>query len=143
MDRLTKRAEFLAVARGVRSARRGFVLQAANTFNTGSDAAPSLRYGFTVTKKVGNAVVRNRIRRRLKEVVRLTAAGQADAGVDYVLVGRIEALALPFSELVRDLADAFRQVRGRLKSPAGKGGNERPHARPERSGAGGRTEPIP
>jgi ribonuclease P protein component len=142
MDRLTKRAEFLAVARGVRSARRGFVLQAAKAFNTGSDAAPASRCGFTVTKKVGNAVVRNRIRRRLKEVVRLTAAGQADTGVDYVLVGRVEALALPFSELVRDLADALRQVRGRLKSQASGDGNEQRQVRPKRSGTDGRTEPT-
>jgi ribonuclease P protein component len=113
MDRLKKRAEFLAVARGARSARRGFVLQAA-AFK--DETAP--RCGFTVTKKVGNAVVRNRIRRRLKEVVRLSSSGLTDIGVNYVLVGRLEALALPFETLADDLAGAFRQVHGRLKGRA-------------------------
>ena len=115
MDRLKKRAEFLAVARGARSARRGFVLQA----GSGADGADP-RCGFTVTKKTGNSVVRNRIRRRLKEAVRLSPAGLANVGTDYVLVGRREALGLPFSALTADLAGAFRQIRGRLKDHVAK-----------------------
>ena len=120
MDRLKKRAEFLAVARGARSARRGFVLQAAHrasgkaVTDASTDEPP--RCGFTVTKKVGNSVVRNRIRRRLKEAVRLSPADAGERQVDYVLVGRVEALALPFGALQADLAGAFRQVNGRLKT---------------------------
>lgn len=140
MDRLRKRAEFLAVARGVRSARRGFVLQAARSGDAHHPSSAP-RCGFTVTKKVGNAVVRNRIRRRLKEVVRLTADGQADIGVDYVLVGRIEALALPFAELVGDLAGAFRQVHGRLRGHGGGGEPQRDRRRPV--GTNGPTEQTP
>ena len=109
MDRLTKRAEFLAVARGARSARRGFVLQA-----LGQDAGTAPRCGFTVTKKVGNAVVRNRIRRRLWEAMRLTPPALTRTGVHYVLVGRPDALVLPFEALMTDLATALRQVHGRL-----------------------------
>jgi ribonuclease P protein component len=107
MERLTKRAEFLAVARGSRSARRAFVLQALGR----SEADTPPRAGFTVTKKVGNAVERNRIRRRLREVVRLHGMALADPGTDYVLVGRREALSLPFAALVEDFASAIRQAR--------------------------------
>lgn len=66
-------------------------------------AANGARFGFTVTKKTGNAVERNRIRRRLREVVRLSAADVAAEGIDYVLIGRRSALTLPFSRLVDDL----------------------------------------
>ena len=104
MERLTKRAEFLAVARGSRSARRAFVLQALGR----SEADTPPRAGFTVTKK---AVERNRIRRRLREVVRLHGMALADPGTDYVLVGRREALSLPFAALVEDFASAIRQAR--------------------------------
>ncbi|WP_083463708.1 ribonuclease P protein component [Prosthecomicrobium hirschii] len=122
MDRLKKRAEFLAVAKGARSARRAFVLQAllpglpdVGAVSGAGEAAPPAdvpapRIGYTVTKKVGNAVERNRIRRRLREAVRLEASAHARSGVDYVLVGRREALALPFDQLLSDLESAFRQV---------------------------------
>lgn len=106
MRRLKRRAEFLAVARGVRSARRGFVLQMLRR----DDAAAEPRCGFTVSKKVGNAVVRNRVRRRLKEAVRLDAAALGEAGFDHVLIGRRDALHLPFDDLRADLAGAFRQA---------------------------------
>jgi ribonuclease P protein component len=67
------------------------------------------RVGFTVTKKVGNAVVRNRIRRRLREAVRVYAAGDMQPGKDYVIVGREEVLAAPFSVIKTELS---RRVRG-------------------------------
>lgn len=106
MRRLKRRAEFLAVARGQRSARRGFVLQTLRL----DDEAAAPRCGFTVTKKVGNAAVRNRIRRRLKEALRLDAEKLGRPGHDHVLVGRREALSLPFAQLRADLAGAFRQT---------------------------------
>ncbi|WP_349359399.1 ribonuclease P protein component [Stappia sp.] len=93
---LKKRAEFLAVAKGGRCARRAFVLQAA-------ERDGPARIGYTVTKKVGNAVERNRIRRRLRAAVRATRR-KARADVDYVLIGRRAALSQDFEALVRDLA---------------------------------------
>ena len=106
MQRLKKRAEFLAVARGQRSARRGFVLQTAPL----EDEEAEPRCGFTVTKKVGNAVVRNRVRRRLREALRLEAERVARPGRDHVLIGRRECLELPFATLRADLVGAFAQA---------------------------------
>ena len=111
MQRLTKRAEFLAVARGQRSARRGFVLQ---TLERDPEVAAEPGCGFTVTKKVGNAVVRNRIRRRLREAIRLDGDRLARPGYDHVLIGRREALALDFATLRADLSGAFAQARKAL-----------------------------
>ena len=70
------------------------------------DAAPP-RLGFTLTKKVGCAVIRNRARRRLREAVRLSAGLQARNGHDYVVIGRIEAIRVPFADLQSELARAF------------------------------------
>ena len=82
--RLTRRAEFLrAAAKGRKAATTGVVVQALPR----EDAGPA-RLGFTVTKKIGNAVIRNRTRRRLKEAARLVLAEQPVSGVDLVLIGR-------------------------------------------------------
>lgn len=106
MQRLKKRAEFLAVARGRRVKRRPFVLQATMRQEGGEDA----RIGYTVTKKTGNAVERNRIRRRLREAVRLHGAPATREGHDYVLVGRRGALTASFEDLVQDLGTGLAQV---------------------------------
>lgn len=86
--------------------RRGrlFLLEA---LNRKDDGAP--RIGVTVTKKVGNAVVRNRIRRRIKEAVRVHAADDMAPGNDYVVVARRDVLAAPFNTLKAELA---RRIRG-------------------------------
>lgn len=73
------------------------------------DTAPA-RFGFTVTKKLGNAVLRNRIRRRLKAAMVQTAVSGAKPGYDYVLVARPAAATLPYAELVKELDQAFRRV---------------------------------
>ena len=70
----------------------------------------AVRVGFTVSRQVGNAVERNRVRRRLREIVRLSAAADADClrrGFDYVLVGRRAALAAPFGEMMHEFDAAL------------------------------------
>jgi len=105
LDRLKKRREFLrAAARGKRAARPGLVLQALAV------PEPSLRLGFTVTKKIGNAVIRNRARRRLKEAARLTLPGMGLSGWDLVLIGRDATAERPFPLLIEDLRGALRQA---------------------------------
>src|SRR5881398_1992990 len=105
MERLRQRADFLAAASGARVATAGFVLQALKRSDGGA-----VRVGFTVSKKVGNAVERNRVRRRLREIVRLSADRRMRSGHDYVLVGRRAALNAPFARLVEDFDGALRRI---------------------------------
>ena len=104
--RLRKRAEFLAARCGEK--RRGplFLLEVLDRQDGG---AP--RVGYTVSKKNGNAVVRNRIRRRLKEAVRVPAAGAMAPGNDDVIVGRPDVLSAPFDALARELSRRLRARR--------------------------------
>ena len=74
-----------------------------------------MRFGFTVSKKVGNAVERNRVRRRLKEIVRRSDTNRMQSGHDYVLVGRRAALKLPFDRIALDFEGALRRMQaGRI-----------------------------
>jgi ribonuclease P protein component len=102
MERLKQRADFLAAAGGAKVHRPGFILQLRDR----GDSAPA-RVGFTVSKKVGNAVVRNRVRRQLREIVRLSDAGRMQPGRDYVVVGRKAALDLSFQRLTADFSNAL------------------------------------
>jgi ribonuclease P protein component len=112
IERLKKRRDFLAAAKGQRTARRAFVLEALPRDDSGDP-----RFGFTVSKRVAKkAVERNRIRRRLREAARISAEGNARAGYDYVLVGRTKTLTEPFSELTAALAEALRQTADSPKS---------------------------
>ncbi|WP_084697802.1 ribonuclease P protein component [Muricoccus aerilatus] len=105
LPRMKKRRDFLRAAqRGKRAARPGMVIQALP--GTGGP----LRLGFTVTKKVGNAVVRNRTKRRLREAARLVLGAEPPAGWDVVLIGRDETRGRPFTQLQGDLRGALRQV---------------------------------
>ena len=131
IGRLTRRAEFQRVSRGRRRPCEAFTLQAAQ--RPAEDSAVGPRVGFTVTKKVGNAVVRNRIRRRLKEALAASLPLEARDDCDYVLMARREALARPFAALTDDLRKAFRAVgrnetSGRRPAAANppKGKNRRP-----------------
>jgi ribonuclease P protein component len=104
--RLKRRAEFLRVAsRGRKAAVHGLVLQALLR----ADEGPA-RIGFTVTKKVGNAVIRNRTRRRLKEAARLFLREKPVASVDLVVIGRDSTRTRPFPELMDDLRRALAKV---------------------------------
>nr|WP_199190521.1 ribonuclease P protein component [Nitratireductor alexandrii] len=103
-ERMRKRADFLTARRGEKRRGRLFLLE---VYDRGDDAAP--RLGLTVTKKTGNAVIRNLIRRRLKEAVRTHAADDMARGKDYVIVGRREIAAIPFDQLKSELS---RRMRG-------------------------------
>lgn len=106
---LKKRADFLRLRGGARCATPGFVLE---TKPQPEAAKPGTgpRFGFTVTKAVGNAVVRNRIRRRLRAAVTILAPEKARAGHDYVLIARAAALNRSFPDLKKDLERAFQGV---------------------------------
>jgi ribonuclease P protein component len=105
-ERLRQRSDFLAAASGVKMPTAGFVLQARKR----DDSGP-VRVGFTVSRKVGTAVERNRVRRRLKEVVRQSAESGLPSGHDYVLIGRRAALSLPFEKITEDFTRALRRLR--------------------------------
>ena len=105
MLRLRRRADFLAAASGAKVATTAFVVQAHDR----TDAGPA-RVGFTVSRKVGTAVERNRARRRLREIVRLSATDLLRSGHDYVLIGRRAALTRPFDCMAEDLKLALRRL---------------------------------
>jgi ribonuclease P protein component len=107
VERLRQRTDFLAVATGTKVPTTAFVLQARRR---GDDGGPA-RVGFTVSKKVGNAVERNRVRRRLREIVKRSGATGLPADHDYVLIGRRAALSLPFEQINEDFKRALRRLR--------------------------------
>jgi ribonuclease P protein component len=112
--RLKNRSQFLAMRSGARLGSRAFMLEIRQrTEGETDDAAP--RFGFTVTKKTGNSVIRNRIRRRLREAVRLAWHEHARPGHDYVLVGKPAALDEPFSSIVAEIARGLDQT-GHIKA---------------------------
>ena len=115
MDRLRQRADFLAVANGARANTAAFVLQSRRREDDGP-----VRVGFTVTKKNGTATERNRIRRRLREVVKRIDDVSMRSHHDYVLVGRRDALTRDFATMLDDLRSALR----RLDRPAPKARNQ-------------------
>jgi ribonuclease P protein component len=147
-ERLKRRADFLRAVKGMRFYARGLTLQAAprpipsekmaarapgdpTAFGAGTrpahtgiatevlpcaEAQP--RFGFTVTKQSGGAVQRNRIRRRLKEALRLLSPLPARPGHDYVILARPEALSMPFPALQGELIRALGKICTRKNSPS-------------------------
>ena len=105
IERLRKRADFLAAARAKSFATAGVVVQARHR----NDEGPA-RVGYTVTKKLGTAVTRNRIKRRLREAARLSLGTEARQGYDYVLIGRAAGLKRPFSGLQNDITTALKKL---------------------------------
>lgn len=102
---LKKRAEFLAAARARRHATPGFLLQARPT------GGATIRVGFTCSKKVGNAVARNRAKRRLRAAAQAVLPDHGREGWDYVLVGRHRVTAeRPWPALLSDLRGALKRV---------------------------------
>jgi ribonuclease P protein component len=105
MDRLRQRADFLAVANGARTSSAAFVLQSRRRDDNGP-----VRVGFTVTKKHGTATERNRIRRRLRELVKRLDDISMRPHSDYVLVGRRAALNRDFAAMLDDLRSALARL---------------------------------
>ena len=103
LETLKKRGDFLRAARARRVVMPGFILQARSREDDGP-----IRVGFTCSKKVGNAVARNRAKRRLRDVARHVLSRQGKPATDYVLVGRADVTATrPFAQLVADCIAAL------------------------------------
>jgi len=106
---LTMRADFVRCSHALRHGTVGIHLQARKRRD--DDPASGIRVGFTCSKKVGNAVARNRAKRRLREIARIVLPKHGRDGWDYVLVGRHETTAqLPFLQLQSDLIRALERV---------------------------------
>ena len=105
MQRIKRRQDFVAAAKSLYQAQTSLVLQ----FRDRKDAGGP-RIGFTCTKKLGNAVTRNRIKRRLKEAARLAVSDLALSGADYVVIGRSVAENRPFELLQSDLISAMQRL---------------------------------
>jgi ribonuclease P protein component len=113
IGKLTRRADYLAANGGLRATSLGFVL----LVRPRGDADPAIRLGITVSKKVGGAVIRNRMKRRFRALARAVLPAAGLAGADHVLVGRAGGIERPFAELRAELESAL----GRLKRKASEG----------------------
>jgi ribonuclease P protein component len=102
---LRKRAEFLAANKGLRNARAGFVLL------TVANGSQGKRFGVTVTKKIGNAVVRNRMKRRFRELLRDALPAEGLPDTDHVLIGREGGIERDFSRMREELSAALARAR--------------------------------
>jgi ribonuclease P protein component len=114
MDRLKRRADFLATARGARVQSAPFLVQARDRRDRGA-----VRVGFTVTKQTGNAVERNRIRRRLRAAADKVLPRAGQSGFDYVLVARRPALTASFDTMLADLERALVRVHAAKRTGQG------------------------
>ncbi|MFP5328639.1 MAG: ribonuclease P protein component [Alphaproteobacteria bacterium] len=103
---MKKRSDFLAANAGRRAATPGFVLLVRDR----RDDDPQKRVGFTVTRKVGNAVTRNRMRRRFRELARAVLPEHGYAGADHVMIGRASGIERDFALLKQDLQSALRRA---------------------------------
>ena len=117
---LTRRADFLAANRGIRVARPGFVLLAR------PNGGGQMRFGITVTKKIGNAVVRNRMKRRFRALLRELLPLAGLAGSDHVLIGREGGIERDFSLLRDELQAALGRAAAGKGDPPRKGPGRKP-----------------
>jgi ribonuclease P protein component len=124
---ITRRADFLAANRGLRIARAGFVLLANPNQGRG------VRYGVTVTKKIGNAVVRNRMKRRFRELLRATLPERGLPDHDHILIGREGGVERDFATMAAELSAAL------TRAAAGEGDRPRKRRSPGDKSRGDKT----
>jgi ribonuclease P protein component len=103
---LTKRSDFLAANRGKRAPMPGFVL----LVRPREDDDPTMRIGFTVTKKIGNAVIRNRMKRRFRALARDALPDHGIRGADHVLIGRAGGIERDYASLTAELRRALKKL---------------------------------
>jgi ribonuclease P protein component len=127
--RLKKRPDFLAVARALNCARGAVVAQARYR----GDGADLVRVGFTATKRIGGAVVRNRAKRRLREAARLIAPLHVRRGCDYVFIARGGTVSRPWAPLLDDMKSALIRLAAELGSGLGETPPQRLQTRPDPS----------
>ena len=106
IERLKSRPQFLAAAKGVSEARGAVVIQRLDR----ADGDPAVRLGFTATRKIGNAVIRNRAKRRLREAARALAPLLAVPGSDYVFIARMGTPDRPWDRLLDDVKSALTRL---------------------------------
>ncbi|MFL6723669.1 MAG: ribonuclease P protein component [Sphingomicrobium sp.] len=103
---MRKRSDFLAANRGKRAPMPGFVL----LVRPREDDDPTMRVGFTVTKKIGNAVIRNRMKRRFRALARDTFPEHGIRGADHVLIGRAGGIERDYASLTAELRRALKKL---------------------------------
>ena len=113
IERMTSRPQFLAAAKGVSEARGAVVVQRLDR----ADGDLTVRVGFTATRKVGGAVVRNRAKRRLRQAARALVPQLGSPGSDYVFVARMGTVDRPWERLLDDVKSALTRLATPRPSP--------------------------
>ncbi len=138
-SRLKKRADFVRARSGTKVHEKAFVLQLIGSNDPDNS---DLRAGFTVTKRVGNAVERNRIKRRLREALRQTSLPAALSGHDAVFVARREALDISFERLISDIQIAFgKALKKASPNPVAKAGRKGQNPQQEEAAGSAQAKP--
>ncbi|MEO1731028.1 MAG: ribonuclease P protein component [Pseudomonadota bacterium] len=128
---LTKRADFVAANKGLRNAKPGFVLL------TRANGGAGTRFGVTVTKKIGNAVIRNRMKRRFRELLRAALPTNGLADHDHVLIGRAGGVERDFATMAEELERALdRAAQGKGDPARGRRPRKGDRALGNRTGSG-------
>ena len=126
LERLKKRADFLAAAKGLACARGAVLVQARDR----QDEDPTVRVGVTATRRIGGAVVRNRAKRRLREAAKITFPADARPGCDYVLIARGGTGERPWPRLLDDVKTALIRLAADLAAPPPSGMGDEASAPP-------------